>query len=115
MPQTELWLEVTREHLRAAGITLDDRGGVKLEQVLQKGQELAKTEDQVYPMFFREEGGLKSLKSTKNACCGDGNPSVFLVFHRKFQSLIAIQCPKVASCIKAFTKLQGDFLMEDSG
>ena len=49
---SELWLEVTREHLRAAGITLDDRGGVKLEQVLQKGQELAKTEDQVYPMFF---------------------------------------------------------------
>ena len=49
---SELCLEVTREHLRAAGITLDDRGGVKLEQVLQKGQELAKTEDQVYPMFF---------------------------------------------------------------
>ena len=50
---SELWLEVTREHLRAAGITLDDRGGVKLEQVLQKGQELAKTEDQVFiPCFF---------------------------------------------------------------
>lgn len=40
-----LYSEATREHLRAAGITLDERGGVKLQQVLQRGQELAKTED----------------------------------------------------------------------
>ncbi|CAJ1373817.1 unnamed protein product [Effrenium voratum] len=40
-----LYSEATRDHLRAAGITLDDEGGVPLEQVLSKGQDLLKTEE----------------------------------------------------------------------
>ena len=39
--------QASQESLRAAGIVLDDRGGVQLEQVLSKGQELVKTEDRM--------------------------------------------------------------------
>eukprot|EP00438_Fugacium_kawagutii_P020585 Skav222340 [mRNA] locus=scaffold3497:19514:22675:- [translate_table: standard] len=71
-----LYSESTQQHLCAAGIQLDD-GGVKLEQVLQKARDLAKTEEGREVLRTAQAQAL-SLLAALNAQDGTGAAQGFL-------------------------------------